>query len=137
MSNYVNNIPRDKGGAPLQEFPAPRTALVTTAAVTAISSVFTLNSATTHIEVSAPGTSAAIKWIGVGAAQTSVISSYFAAANFDHIVPSGTVRRFAVPQETQGISGVGVASSIFGLYQRMAAVPINGTAAASILVTEY
>lgn len=121
----------------MQELPSPVIALTTTVAVTAISSVVTLNNNTTSIEISAPGTAAAIKWIGVGAAQTSVIASSLGTSNFDHIVPTATTRRFVVPRETQGIAGPALANSVHGLYQRLAVVPINGTAAASILVTEY
>ena len=135
--NYANGLPRDRNGEVMQEFPTAKPAIVTTAAVTAISSVFTLNNNTTSIEVAATGTGAAIKWIAVGAAQTSVISSYAAAVNFDHIIPGGTVRKFVVPQETAGIAGPALANSVYGLYQRLAAVPVHGAVAASILVTEY
>lgn len=135
--NYAHGLPHDRDGNALQEFPAPKTALVTTAAVTNISSVFAMGNSSTSIEIGAPGTAIAIKWISSTASQTSVISSYFAAANFDHIIPAGTVRRLVIPQETAGIAGPALANSVYGLYQRLAAVPINGVAAASILVTEY
>lgn len=121
----------------MQGLPPPLPANTTTVAVTAISSVVTFNNNSTDIEVAAPGTAAAIKWIGVGATQTSVISSYASAANFDHIVPAGVMRKFVIPRETQGIAGPALANSVHGLYQRLAVIPINGTAAASILVTEY
>ena len=134
--NYATALPLDERGIPMQELPSPVLALATTVAVANISSVVTLNNNTTSIEVAATPLAAAIKWIPVGAAQTSVISSFASAANFDHIVPAGTVRRFVVPRETQGIAGPALANSVHGLYQRLAVVPINA-AVSSILVTEY
>lgn len=120
----------------MQEMPSPVPALTTTAAVTALSSVFTLNNKTTSIEVAAPNAAVAIKWIAVGAAQTSVISSFAGAVNFDHIIPAGSYRRFVVPRETQGIAGPALPNSVHGLYQRLAAVPTTA-AVSSVLVTEY
>ena len=134
--SYATPLPSDERNNVMQEFPSPVPALATTVAVANISSVVTLNNQTTSIEVNATPLAAAIKWIPIGAAQTSVISSYASAANFDHIVPAGTVRRFVVPRETQGIAGPALANSVHGLYQRLAVVPIN-SAVSSILVTEY
>lgn len=137
--NYAKAIPRDTGGAPMQTFPSPRVALATTALSTGVSSLFSLNPNTTTIEVAAPTVGVAIKWIGVGAAQTSVITSIQSTANFDHVIPAATVRQFVVPKETQGkplgLAG-SQAGSIYGLYQRVAVVPVT-LAIASILVTEF
>ncbi len=135
--NYSKGSPIDKQGNAIQNNPSPFIALATTVAVTAISSVVTFNNNSTDIEVAAPGTAAAIKWIGVGAAQTSVIASSLGTSNFDHIIPAGGLRRFVIPRETQGIAGPALSNSVHGTYQRLAVVPINGTAAASILVIEY
>lgn len=135
--NYANAVPVDERGNPMQGLPPPVIALATTTISTAISSVVTLNNNTTDIEVSAPNIMVAIKWIGVNAAQTSVISSSLGTANFDHTIPSGTYRKFVVPRETQGMAGPALTNSIHGLYQRLALIPINGTGVASILVTEY
>lgn len=134
--NYATAIPTDERGNVMQEFPSPVPALATTAAVTALSSVFTLNNNTTSIEVAAPNSAVVIRWIPVGAANTSVVSSYAAAVNFDHVIPAGTYRRFVVPRETQGIAGPALANSVHGLYQRLAAVPTTA-AVSSVLVTEY
>ncbi len=134
--NYATALPVDERGIPMQDLPSPTIALTTTVAVANLSSIVTLNNNTTSIEVAATPLAAAIKWIGVGAAQTSVISSFASAANFDHIVQAGTVRRFVVPRETQGIAGPALANSVHGLYQRLAIVPIVA-AVSSILVTEY
>lgn len=134
--DYANPLPIDERGNPMQELPTPVPALTTTAAVTATSSVFTLNNKTTSIEVAAPNAAVAIKWIAVNAAQTSVISSFASAVNFDHIIPAGGYRRFVVPRETQGIAGPALPNSVHGLYQRLAAVPTT-SAVSSVLVTEY
>lgn len=133
--NYASRLPIDEMNNVMQEYATPFPAVATTAAVTPISSVVTFNNNSTSIEIAAPQ-GAAIKWIGVGAAQSSVISSFAATANFDHIIPAGTVRRFVIPAETQGIAGPALANSVFGLYQRMAVAPI-ATGVSSILVTEY
>lgn len=135
-NNYASRIPLDESNNPMQEFATPFPAIATTVAVANISSVVTLNNNTTTIEVMASPLSAAIKWIAVGAAQTSVIASSLGTSNFDHIVPAGTVRRFVIPRETQGIAGPALANSVHGLYQRLAVVPIN-SAVSSILVTEF
>ena len=134
--NYAKRIPADETGIPLQDFPAPFVAQATTAASTNISSVFTFSNNSTTIEVGAPNVGVAIKWIGIGAAQTSVVANSPTAANFDHFIPASTVRRFVIPQETQGIAGPALANSVHGLYQRMAAIPVTA-AVSSILVTEY
>lgn len=135
--NYANAIPFDEAGNPMQGLPPPVLAQATTVAVTNISSVVTFNNNSTDIEVFAPNKAVAIKWIGVGATQTSVISSSLGTSNFDHTVPSGTYRKFVIPRETQGIAGPALANSIHGLYQRLAVIPIDSTTVASILVTEY
>lgn len=136
MSNsYAARLPLDEAGNLMQEFPSAVPALVTTAAVTPLSSVVAFGNNSTSIEIAAPQ-GAAIKWIAIGAAQTSVISSYAATANFDHIIPAGTYRRFVIPRETQGVNGPLGAGSVNGLYQRLAIAPI-ATLTSSILVTEY
>ncbi len=134
--NYATALPTDEKGNVMQELPSPVPALATTAAVTALSSVFTLNNNTTSIEVAAPNSAVVIKWLAINTAQTSVISSFAAGVNFDHVIPAGTYRRFVVPRETQGIAGPALANSVHGLYQRLAAVPTTA-AVSSILVTEY
>lgn len=135
--SYAQAIARDEAGVPLQEFPAPVKATKTTVAVTAISSVFTFDNSSTSIEITAPNSPVAWRWLPVGSPLGSVVSSYATAANFDHIIPSGQLRRFVIPRETQGIAGPALANSVHGLYQFGAAIPLNGTAAASILVSEF
>lgn len=134
--NYANGIPVDENGNQMQGLPPPVIAQAATAVVAVISSVITFNNNSTDIEVAALNAAAAIKWIGVGAAQTSVISSSASGNNFDHIIPSGGYRKFVIPRETQGIAGPALANSVHGLYQRLAVIT-TGATPASILVTEY
>lgn len=121
----------------MQEFASPFVSQAATVIVSGLSSVVTLNNSSTTVEVAAPNGAVAIKWIAVGAAQTSVVSSIGAAANFDHIVPAASYRRFVIPRETQGIAGPALANSVHGLYQRLAVVPVVSGAVSSILVTEF
>lgn len=104
------------------------------------SSVVTLTSMATAIEVAAVGGPAVIKWITAGDTTASVVSSVTGtgSANYDHVIPTGTFRRFVVPIETNpntfnptGALGPGPAN---GLYQRVAYKSIG---VASVLLTEY
>jgi hypothetical protein len=143
--NYSKSLPRDTGGAPLQEFPAPYKAVVTTHKPNcSSSSILYLNPNTTLIEVSAfGGQGVAVRWVPSveGAAATPFGSVVGATSllgispNFDHIIPTGVVRRFVIPKETMG-QATGQAASIHGLYSKMAFIN-TGTTAASILATEF
>lgn len=122
-TNNTNSLPRDRGGEALQEFPAPKKALeqYTSENATA-SSVISLTHDTTSLEVAAVGGSAALRWVPTTDTTASIITIAGATANYDHVIPTGTVRRFAVPQETQGLqqgSVVGLNRGA-GLYQRVA-----------------
>lgn len=142
MANYAKAIPRDVGGSPMQGYPAPIPALATTARENCVaSSLLSLNPNTTTVEISAfGGQGVAVRWISSVEGATvspfgSVISSGL-TANFDHIVPSGVIRRLVVPRETMGQMAGGQIGSVNGLYQRMAWIN-GGTTAASILVSQF
>lgn len=140
---YITPLPIDKNITPMQEFPSPvlsRTRVNTDNAVA--SSVISLNPNTTSLEVSAfGGQGAVIRWIPLTeTASVSPFASVVASglgANFDHHIPAGEIRRFAVPKETQG-RGTGnlQIGSTYGLYQRVARINA-GTTAASVLVVEF
>jgi hypothetical protein len=68
------------------------------------------------------------------APRASVVASG-AGANYDHFIPTGTVRRFVVPRETAGLTA-GNVGSINGLYNRVAYINAGPTAA-SVLYMEY
>ena|SRR3990167_9958792 len=141
MINYVNQIPRDKGGIPIQGVPAPIPAKVTWRQTAAVSSVVTLGHDTTELEVGAiGGDGVVIKWISSTAGyNSSVIGSGLGVANFDHFIPAGQVRRFAVPIEKTGVSTMTSVQGInraLGLYRATGWV-VPGSASSSILATEY
>lgn len=139
--NYAKPVPRDTGGAPLHDLPAPIPALATyQRANGAVSSIAILNKNTSTIEVSAfGGQGAVIRWVPLVESPTvapygSVVASGL-GASFDHAIPSGEIRRFVVPKQSLGGVDGGI-GSINGLYQRVATVNA-GITAASILLTEY
>lgn len=140
MANYAKSLARDRDGAAMQEYSAPFPALVTrTRDNAAVSSITILSQHTTAIEVGAIGGSGVvIRWIPI--AETPAASPFGSVvasglgASYDHAIPSGQVRRFVVPRETQG-AYAGAAGSVNGLYQRVANVNIG--VASSILLTEY
>ena len=146
MSLYINKIPTDRSNTPLQEFPAPVLSLARNIDENAVaSSVISLNPNTTSLEVSAfGGQGAVIRWVPVTetaavAPRASVVSSGL-TANFDHYIPAGAVRRFAVPQETGGVGMGGLAGaqigSVHGLYQRVARINA-GAVASSVVLSQY
>lgn len=144
MANWVNSIPLDKANTPLQDFPAPVRAIasVMMRENAVASSALALEPTATSLEVNAVGGQGiAIRWVASTETPTvspraSVISSGL-GANFDHIIPAGTYRRFAIPKESGGIgTGTMQAGSTFGLYQRVAQVNV-GTGASSVLIIQY
>ena len=143
--NYSKSLPRDTGGAPMQQFPAPYKAVaVIHKANCSSSSVLYLNPDSTLIEIAAwGGQGVAIRWVPSveGAGATPFMSVVAATSllgitpNFDHIIPTDTVRRFVIPKATMG-QATGQAGSVNGLYVKMAFIN-TGTTASSILATEF
>ena len=144
---YINPLPRDKTGTDLQEFAAPVRAVTSVMMIEndVVSSVLLLDQNASHVEVNAiGGQGIAIRWVRATETPTvsprgSVIASGL-GANFDHIVPPGTYRRFAIPKETGGIGPGGVANagvgSVYGLYHRLGHINA-GTTASSVLIVQY
>lgn len=115
--NYAQPLPVDQKGASMQGYPANKPAKQVTAGTPAASSVVSFGSNTTVIEITAGGNPLALKW---GAA--SVIASGV-TANFDHLIPAGTVRRFVVPQSVIGATASVVgANTLNGLYNSAALI---------------
>lgn len=131
--NYQKPLPKDSGSnEALQAYPAPILAIQSrTSESAAVSSVITLSDRTTALEVTAVGGTAALKWIATGNTSASVIAAA-TGANYDHIIPAGTMRRFVVPQETRGIPSICGANIMNGLYQRVAYI-----GPASVLTSEF
>ena len=134
--NYTPNVPRDNGGAPLFNSPAPIPAKVTTSSENGtVSSTINLSANTTTLEIAAVNGPVTMKWITTGNTNASVITAA-GTANFDHIIPAASFRRFTVPIEgTYQNPGslVGV-NTLNGLYQRVAYKSVGN---ASVMVTEY
>lgn len=136
MLNSYPQIPHDKANVPMQGLPAPKVAFATYAAENATaSSVISVTANTTIIEIGAQGTAAVMKWIPVTSTNPSVFSSV-SGANFDHVIPKDTYRRFAMPIESmyQAPSSMVGANVQNGLYQRVA---IKSIGVGSVLLTEY
>lgn len=133
--NYSRPLPKDSGSSEaMQEYPSPVLSVRTLATDNAVtSSVVTLSDKTTMMEITAIGAPAVIKWIATTNTNPSVISAA-GTANFDHVIPAGTLRRFVVPRESAAITSIAGANIQEGLYQRVA---WKTSAAASILSTEY
>lgn len=131
---YANRIAQDKGGTPMQEFPAPVLALQRYSdEVANVSSVITLTDRTVQLEVAAVGSPAFLRWIPTSDTQASVVVGV-TSPNYDHVIPAGQLRRFVVPQENQGTSSISGANVMNGLYRRVAYMT---SGAGSVLASEY
>ena len=142
----INSLPKDRTEQVMQEYPAPVRALATSMRENAVvSSALLMHPNATSLEVFAnAGQGVALRWVlatetPTVAPRASVVASG-AGANFDHIVPAGQVRRFAIPKETGGVGPRGNVNnqlgSVYGLYQRLAAINA-GIGPSSVLFTEY
>lgn len=134
---YAAKLPTDASGMPMQEFPSarPSQARYTNENATA-SSVISVSHNTTTIEVAAVGGAAALRWVASSDTQASVVTVAGATANYDHVIPSGTYRRFVLPIESQGGNPASVQGTnrLNGLYQRVA---IKSMGVASVLLSEF
>lgn len=118
----------------MQDPPSPAISLQSRNAENATaSSVITLNDNTTLMEIAAVGAPAAIRWVATTDTQASVVT-VIGTANYDHIIPSGTYRKFVVPQEVIGTSSIVGLNKQSGLYNRIAYKTIG---VGSILSAEY
>jgi len=145
MINPYPNLPYEKGGTPMQNYGTHASVKAIYASENAsASSVITLTQDTTVIEIATiAGISSLVsgtvmRWVTSVAgsnASTSVISAA-GTANFDHVIPTNTVAKFAVPIERQDTNPQSVqgANRLNGLYRRVA---IKSIGVASVLLTEY
>ena len=107
----------------------------------AVSSVVTLTENTTAVEIAAGGAAALIRWVYVSDASTAATSviATGTSANWDHVVPANTVRRFVVPIE---VSSPGIAPNASmvgarvenGLFARLA---YRNAGIGSVMASEY
>jgi len=145
MRNYSPPLPKGKDDGLKTAYPPATIALATTHKENAsASSILLLTHDTTEIEVTAIGNPSfqgiAGKWISranvdASVAATSVITAA-GTANFDFVVPVGTVRRFVVPISTNpqstSVQGVNRAE---GLYPAVAFKTTAGNG--SVLTAEF
>lgn len=142
MANYAKSLARDVNGNEIQGHPAPYVSLASYERDNSIvSSIISLTPNSTIVEIGAyGGTGLAIRWVPLTetasvAPRGSVIASGL-TANFDHTIPSGTIRRFIIPKETQGQLAGGQIGSVNGLYQRLAFINASSSGS-SILASEF
>ena len=135
MRNYAPPLPRGKDEEAMQEFPAPTSVLARYGSENSTSSsVISLTHDTTLLEIAAIGNSAVMRWVRTADSQSSVVSAA-SGTNFNHVIGSGTVRRFVVPIETNPQTGsVQGINRELGLYQRVA---IKSIGIASVLMAEF
>ena len=137
MQNYAVPLPQDKNNLPLQEYPSARRALARYIKENGTtSSVVSLTHDTTTLEVAAVGGTAALRWVTTADTEASIVTIAGATSNFDHVIGTGTVRRFVVPREVQGSSQASVqgVNRGEGLFQRVAFKTIG---IASVMLAEY
>ena len=138
-TNPYPQLPTDRQGVPMQEWATHASVKATYAAENAaVSSVITLTPDTTSLEITTVGalpTAGVMRWVRVADSQASIISAA-GTANFAHVIPNNTVRRFAVPIEVmyQAPSSMVGANIINGLYRRVA---IKSIGVASVIINEY
>lgn len=136
---YAKSLPRDKDGAAMSQYPAPALALARNAAENATaSSVISVTDNTTALEITAMTTAAVLRWVPV--TETAAVSPFasvisaVSGANYDHVIPVSTMRRFVIPQEVAGTASVVGANVQNGLYRRYA---IKSIGVGSVLTAEY
>lgn len=136
MARYANAIPNDVTGNPIQGAGMLVPALISIVSENATaSSVITVNDNTTDLEIAAIGSTGFVKWITRSDTTASVISSVGGQANFDVVIPAGTVRRLVIPRETGGAGSSVVGANVQnGLYNRVA---YKTGGIGSILATQY
>lgn len=138
MLNYAKGLAFDKNNTANQNCPPPFLALARQSSENATaSSVITLTQDTTAIELGATGGAAVMRWVATSDTQASVVGIAGATANFDHLVPTGTVRRFVIPIESNPATGYSSqmgANRLNGLYRRVAYMSVG---IASVMLSEY
>lgn len=134
-TQYAKGLPLDKNGNSMQNYPANVIALQRYGSENGTaSSVLSFTDNTSAIEVgTSGGNGAVLKWIAASDTQASVISAA-GTANYDHYIPANSLRRFVIPQETQGVSSVVGVNTQAGLYKRVA---IKSAGISSVLTSEY
>jgi hypothetical protein len=143
--NYARGVPMGNNQMPFQGNGTPPAvaAIATNVRDSSpnVSSIVVLNQNTTAVEVGATGGNAYIKWLAQSVVDSSVAGTSVigtgASANFDHVIPPSTYRRFVIPinaNNPQGYSSQVGANRENGLYPNMA---VAGGGASIIAITQY
>lgn len=137
--NYAAGHPMANNNYPVINAPAPYEAIAQYVNENATaSSVISFTDNTTSIEIGTVGTAAVMRWVSAADSQASVVAIAGATANYDHLIPANTYRKFVLPIEVtnnaQGYSSMVGARVSNGLYAR-AAIKTQGIG--SVLLTEY
>lgn len=134
-ANPYTGLPHDKYGVPMQNY-TPTASVKASYSYEngAASSVITLTPDTTVIEIAAITGPAVMRWVRTADTQGSVVSA--AGGNFEHVITTAAVGKFAVPIETvyQAPSSMVGANIINGLYRRVA---IKSIGIASVMLSEF
>ncbi len=137
--DYAAGHPMGNNQYPIINAPAPYEAIAQYVNENATaSSVLSLSDNTTAIEIGTGGTAAVMRWVSSSDTQASVVAIAGATANFDHLIPANTYRRFVLPIEVQNNSQ-GYSSQVgqrvaFGLYGRVA---VKTQGVGSVLLSEF
>lgn len=134
-TNPYPNLPHDKGGVPMQNYATNASVKASYSYENGVaSSVITLTPDTTSIEIAAIGAGAVMRWVRSADTQGSVVSA--AGGNFEHVITTAQVTKFAVPIETvyQAPSSLVGANIQNGLYRRVA---IKSIGIASVMLSEF
>lgn len=138
--NVYRNLPHSTGGDDLQEFPAPYLAKARYVNENGVSSsVITVTPDTTSLEITANGGAAIMRWVATTDTQASVIGIAGSTANYDHVIPANTMRRFAIPIEAVFAAPSSMVGSNIenGLYRRFAIKSATLLGLSSVLTSEF
>lgn len=138
-ANYAKQLVIDKNGSPYQNSPPAASAISRYVSENAAaSSVITVTPDTTAVEIATGGTTAVVRWVATSDTQGSVVAIAGATANFDHLIPSNSFRRFVIPVDTtatyppnNSMVGANIANQ---LYRRVA---IKSQGVGSVLLSEF
>ena len=143
MKNYAMGKPVGDNQVPFFDSPPPIKAIATIAKSTTatVSSILILTQNTTAVEVGVVGGPVYIRWMNQALVDSSVAGTSVLAngsANFDHVVPNNTVRRFVVPifgNYSEGYGSLVGANVANALYTHLGM--LGGTGASVIAITQY
>ena len=140
--NYARGVPMGNNQMPFQGNGTPPAVKAIARYVNennAASSVITLSENTTSVEI-ATTAEAIMRWVPTTDTTASVVGIAGATANYDHVIPANTYRRFVVPIEVNNPQGYGsfVGANIEnGLFRRVAVKGGALVVTGSVLTAEY